>query len=98
MAKFNEATKQIGSCLLILLIVIAVYVLSWFTGGPLTTARSCTGSYIIGESSLENVRSDCSSLTKENFISQVNEHFDQFGDKNAFTSREKMIREIEQNY
>lgn len=98
MVKLKDISLQVGSCLLLILIVIAVYVFSWFTGGSLTTARSCSGSYIVGEASLENVRSNCPNLKKEDLLKSVNEHFDQFGNQNAFTSREEMIREIERNY
>ena len=98
MVKFKEVSLQVGSFLLLVLVVAAVYAFSWFTGGSLTTARSCIGSYIVGEYSLEDARKDCPNLKKEDFLNAVNEHFDQFGNQNTFTSREEMIRDIEQNY
>lgn len=97
-AKIKEIIIQIGYALVTVLIIVGIYAISWLTKGPLTTVESCTGSYIFGDYGVKDVKKNCPNLTKEEFKKSVNDYFDTYGGEKASTTREAMLREIEDKF
>lgn len=89
---------KICSYALWFVILIPLYIINWALGGPLTTVESCSGSYISGKQEIEYIKKSCPNLTKENLEKSINEHFDKFGNENAFTTREAMLREVRSKF
>lgn len=96
--KFVEITKQSGSCLLVIVIFIVLYFISdWLSGGQLTTVSSCSSEYIQGYVDIEYVKNHCPNLDKDTFKNSVENWFEN-GRSGAFTSKEELLREIEESY
>ncbi|OGH68045.1 MAG: hypothetical protein A3C15_00630 [Candidatus Magasanikbacteria bacterium RIFCSPHIGHO2_02_FULL_50_9b] len=96
--KLKALFVQLGNILIVVAIILGMYVYSWFTDGSLTTVDSCSGSYIVGKYEIKDVKSQCPNLTKESLRAQINDHFIRFDGKNAFTTKEKMIQDVEENF
>ncbi|MCR4314630.1 MAG: hypothetical protein NUV84_05295 [Candidatus Uhrbacteria bacterium] len=93
----GELAKQLGAAILLTLVVIAVYAYSYFTGGSLTTAKSCSSSYISGEYDIRQLRRQCPNLKKENLIEAVEEYYQKNGTE-ASTTKKTLLQDINDNY
>jgi len=79
--------------------VVLVIIIGYFVLKP-TPTISCSTEYITGNMDIKTLKEQCSGLSKDYLIQQVNDYFDnqsKYNKVQPYTSRENMLKDIE-NY
>ena len=92
-----DILKQIGYVLLTVGFIFAIYYYSYRTDGELTTAKSCSTSYIQGDYELETLRKQCPGLKKENLIKEIDSYFEKNNSTNI-QEKERLKNEVSSSF
>ncbi|HEY5588209.1 MAG TPA: hypothetical protein VIK86_04545 [Candidatus Paceibacterota bacterium] len=93
----KDIFKNIIAVGAIILIIFGIYLWGHITGGPLTSADSCSGSYLKGEYDIAALRKNCPNLSKENLIEDVQVYFEKNSTADG-RDNTKVINDIENNF
>ena len=96
--KTKEAATYIGSFLLLVLVIGGIYMFSYLTHGELTTAKSCSGSYLGGEMNINSLRKQCPSLSNKDLVNSASKYFETHAKSGDGRSKYDILEEIDKSF
>jgi hypothetical protein len=96
--KIKEFFLEIGALIIVAIVIGGIYYVDHLSNGPLTTTRTCTGSYIHGEMSAKAVKKECPNLKKEEIINSIEKAFNSESTNFDKEHKDYLISEIENIY